>query len=108
MLAAAPIVCADIEGGSCIEDIPAMRETAASKGWKDEGDKFTFGNGYVLYPKLERHREGTFKPSSTKYKFEWNGRVSHGELASLKVDGEALSLTMFDKAVIRYSVKAVA
>ncbi len=108
MLAAAPVVCADIEGGCCIEDIPWMRETAVSMGWKDEGDKFTFGNGYMLYPKLNRHREGKFKPSSAKYMFEWDGRESHGDIKSLVITGETLSLTMFNGAVIRYSAKVTA
>ena len=104
-LAAAPIVCADIEGGSCLEDIPAMRERLTSQGWKDEGNKFTLGSGYVLYPKLNRHREGKFKTSSTKYTFKWDGKDSAGDIPHLAVDGDALSLTMFNGAIIRYSVK---
>lgn len=64
---------------------------------------------YIVKPTIPRVRVGVFKHKSgaSRYAFEWDGRQSTGEVSDLKVsaDGEALELTMFNGAVMRYTRK---
>lgn len=67
---------------------------------------------YITKPRLHRVRTGTFKGRVTGggYTFTWldasgNTTSSHGQIVDLKVNGDALELTMFNNSKVQYALQ---
>ena len=61
---------------------------------------------HITRPKLPRVRVGKLTATATRYLFAWGDNESGGDVPDLKLsdDGQALELTMFSGAVMRYTV----
>jgi galactose mutarotase-like enzyme len=101
-LNAAPLTRVTMTGGSAVEDWPNI--IASHPGWQVYPDKIANASSFILKPKLNRIRLGKFKSSSSRYTFSWDGNESHGGVTGLREVNNALELTMFNGAILRYEV----
>ena len=109
------VVTATIAGNMVtLDDWPALEAKLSASGWKQLPDKAdVWGNPgtgqYIGKPKLTRVRTGTIHATASRYDFRWLDAIgkmseSSGATKDLKVDGDALALTMFNGCVIRYAL----
>ena len=110
-LASAPSVRVTMVGGLAMEDWPDTCAKLTALGWVQHGDdsmRSGAPNGssqYINTPKMKRVRLGVFGSKNARYWFtEAGGEPSFGQVPDLKVVGDALELTMFNGAVLRYEV----
>ena len=106
-LTTAPSVRVTMVGGLALDDWPDTCAKLTALGWVQHGD--TIGNPansqFMMRPKIKRVRFGKFGSKNARYWFtETGGEPSFGQVPGLKVVGDALELTMFNGAVLRYEV----
>jgi hypothetical protein len=108
-LCQAETVTATVHGGLTLDEWPALVEQRVKEGWTHvPGKRIELGPRFVVRPGIHRVRQGVFRAKGVKYTFMWleggQMRDSQGRTPELnEVDG-ALELTMFNGAVIRYTV----
>ena len=108
------VVTATIVGPmSTIDDWPETEARLIAAGWTARSSTFNTsydepGNTgrYITKPRLSRVRTGTFKGrTGGEYTFTWNDTSSHGQIVDLKVNGDALELTMFNNCKVQYALQ---
>jgi len=105
----AETVCATMTGGLALDEWPALVAQRTAEGWTHvPGKRVELGPRFVLKPAINRVRHGVFRVKGANYTFMWleDGSLldSHGNTANLQVAGDTLELTMFNGAVMSYSV----
>ncbi|WP_234265168.1 hypothetical protein [Hydrogenophaga sp. NFH-34] len=111
-LMASGYVQATMVGGQSIEDwlhiVSMVKKDFPDAKEFDDKIEFDFSRPGVCRcirkPKVARLRKGTFRANSKTYYFEWEGKTSSGDVASLKLleDGSGLELEMFNGARMQY------
>lgn len=111
-LTTAPSVRVTMVGGLAVEDWPDVCAWAKENGYLELPERLErlAGPGkieVIKKPKMKRVRLGAFGSKNARYWFtEAGGEPSFGQVPDLKVVGDALELTMFNGAVLRYEVAA--
>jgi hypothetical protein len=111
-LSAAPQVRCTMEGGLAIEDWPGVKAALLAEGCteskRNPGNIEAPNGRFWMPPKFNRIRLGRMTFKSSTYTFLWtvDGEVwdSTGDVSSLKVQGDHLTLQMLNGATLHYEV----